>query len=135
MTVGILLICHNDIGSQLIETAADMLERMPTRVEHIDVHQDDDPIDLLNNARRRVAELDTGEGVLVMTDMFGSTPSNIAHRLRDQHDVQVLSGVNLPMLIRALNYPRLPLPDMTDKACSGGRQGIIQERGGQGTSD
>ena len=127
MTVGILLICHNDIGAQLIETATDMLERLPTRLEHIDVRQDDDPIDLLNAARRRVTELDGGEGVLVMTDMYGSTPSNIAHRLRDQHQVQVLSGVNLPMLVRALNYPRLTLTEMTAKARSGGREGIIQE--------
>ncbi|HER34074.1 MAG: PTS fructose transporter subunit IIA [Halothiobacillaceae bacterium] len=133
MTVGILLICHNDIGAQLIETATDMLESLPTRLDHIDVHQDDDPIDLLNTARRRVTELDGGEGVLVMTDMYGSTPSNIAHRLRDRHAVQVLSGVNLPMLVRALNYPRLPLADMTAKACSGGRDGIIQE-GASGTS-
>lgn len=127
MTVGILLICHNDIGGQLIETATDMLERLPTRLDHLDVRQDDDPIDLLNAARRQVAALDNGEGVLVMTDMYGSTPSNIAHRLRDQHNVQVLSGVNLPMLVRALNYPRLPLEQMTAKACSGGREGIIQE--------
>jgi len=127
MTVGILLICHNDIGGQLIETATDMLERLPTQLDHLDVRQDDDPIDLLNAARRRVGDLDGGEGVLVMTDMYGSTPSNIAHRLRDQHDVQVLSGVNLPMLVRALNYPRLPLVQMTAKARSGGCEGIIQE--------
>lgn len=127
MTVGILLICHNDIGGQLIETATDMLERLPTRLDHLDVRQDDDPIDLLNAARRRVTQLDGGQGVLVMTDMYGSTPSNIAHRLRDQHDVQVLSGVNLPMLVRALNYPRLPLDEMTEKARNGGREGIIQE--------
>ena len=133
MTVGILLICHNDIGAQLIETATDMLERLPTRLEHIDVRQDDDPIDLLNAARRRVSDLDGGEGVLVMTDMYGSTPSNIAHRLRDQHQVQVISGVNLPMLVRALNYPRLPLDEMTVKACSGGRDGIIQEGATEGS--
>ncbi|MFA7521526.1 MAG: PTS fructose transporter subunit IIA [Halothiobacillaceae bacterium] len=132
MTVGILLICHNEIGAELIETATDMFEHLPIRLAHIDVRQDDDPIDLLNVARRRVAELDTGDGVLVMTDMYGSTPSNIAHRLRDRHAVQVLSGVNLPMLVRALNYPRLPLTEMTTKACSGGRDGIIQEGASDG---
>jgi len=127
MTVGILLICHNDIGAQLIETATDMLERAPTRLGHIDVRQDDDPIDLLEQARRRVAELDAGQGVLVMTDMYGSTPSNIAHRLLDRQAVRVLSGANLPMLVRALNYARLELPAMTEKACRGGRDGIVQD--------
>jgi len=127
MTVGILLICHNDIGAQLIETATDMLERVPTRLAHVDVRQDDDPIDLLESARRRVGELDAGEGVLVMTDMYGSTPSNIAHRLLDRQQVSVLSGVNLPMLVRALNYARLGLPAMTEKACRGAHDGIVQD--------
>jgi PTS system ascorbate-specific IIA component len=127
MTVGILLICHNDIGDQLIETATDMLDHVPTRLAHLDVHQDDDPIDLLECARRRVAEIDTGEGVLVMTDMYGSTPSNIAHRLLDGRKVSVISGVNLPMLVRALNYARLGLPAMTEKACRGGHDGIVQD--------
>lgn len=125
MSVGILLICHNDIGIQLVETAADMLGSLPTRVEQIDVRQDDDPMSLLNRARRRVSELDDGDGVLVFTDMYGSTPSNIAHRLEGRK-VQVLSGVNLPMLVRALNYPRLPLEDITQRAALGGREGIIQ---------
>ena len=125
MTVGLFLICHNHIGAQLLETATDMLERVPMPADQMPVLQDEDPIDLLNRARRRVAELDQGQGVLVLTDMYGSTPSNIAHRLQDQERVRVISGVNLPMVVRAMNYPQLPLDDMAERVATGGREGII----------
>lgn len=125
MTVGLLLICHNHIGAQLLETATDMLERVPMPADQLPVLQDEDPIDLLNRARRRVAELDQGQGVLVLTDMYGSTPSNIAHRLQDKERVRVISGVNLPMVVRAMNYPQLALEDMAERVATGGREGII----------
>ncbi|ANJ66152.1 PTS fructose transporter subunit IIA [Halothiobacillus diazotrophicus] len=129
MTVGILLICHNKIGEQLLETATDMLEKIPMPAGELSVHQDDDPIDLLNRARRRIADLDEGDGVLVLTDMYGSTPSNIAHRLKDKNRVRVISGVNLPMVVRAMNYPQLNLPQMTERVATGGREGIIEGDG------
>jgi len=132
MAVGILLICHNRIGQQLIETATDMMERAPMPVAELPVFQDDDPIELLNRARKRFADLDQGQGVLVLTDMYGSTPSNIAHRLRDKDGVRVLSGVNLPMLVRAMNYPNLSLGEMTERVASGGRDGIIEGQGEKG---
>ena len=59
-----------------------------------------------------------------MTDLFGSTPSNIAHRLSEKNNVSVVTGINLSMLIRVLNDPRLNLEEMTKKACSGGIDGI-----------
>ncbi|CAK0770012.1 hypothetical protein CCP3SC15_4060003 [Gammaproteobacteria bacterium] len=71
--------------------------------------------------------LDQGDGVLVLTDMYGSTPSNIACRL-DSEKVRIVAGVNLPMLIRVLNYSYLSLEDLTNKAISGGRDGIIHCR-------
>lgn len=129
MGVGILLICHNRIGQQLLETASDMMENMPMPVAELPVYQDDDPIALLNRARKRVSELDQGQGVLVLTDMYGSTPSNIAHRLRDKGRVRVLSGVNLPMLVRAMNYPDLVLDEMTARVAAGGHDGIIEGNG------
>ena len=126
MTVGILLICHNHIGAQLLETATDMMEVAPIPTGNLSVLQDDDPIELLSRARRRVADLDQGDGVLVLTDMYGSTPSNIAHRLKEKNRVHVISGVNLPMVIRAMNYPQLNLAEMTERVASGGRDGIIE---------
>ena len=80
----------------------------------------------MQRARAAVRELDQGDGVIVLTDMFGSTPSNIATALkRDNEHVTVIAGVNLPMLVRLMNYPRLGMVQLKDKALSGGREGIF----------
>ncbi len=130
MRAGVLIIAHNHLGQMLLETATDMLDRRPAQVRTLDVFQDDDPVELLARARRLLAEIDQGAGTLVLTDMYGSTPSNIAHRLGDnEHRVRVISGINLPMLIRALNYADLPLEELVQKALSGGREGIVDARG------
>ncbi len=140
--VGILIIAHNAIGQQLLETATDMLDRSFPLLRSLEVKQDDDPVKLLTRARRLVSEIQQGLGVLVLTDMYGSTPSNIAHRLSEgstlNHDeantpesgqsrakVRVIAGINLPMLVRALNYAHLPLDELALKALSGGRDGIL----------
>jgi len=141
--VGILIIAHNAIGQQLLETATDMLDRSCPQLRSLEVKQDDDPVKLLARARRLVSEIQQGVGVLVLADMYGSTPSNIAHRLSDgptlSHDdadtheaptqarceVRVVAGINLPMLVRTLNYAHLPLDELALKALSGGRDGIL----------
>lgn len=66
-----------------------------------------------------------GDGVLVLTDIYGSTPGNIANRLFDAHGVAVIAGINVPMLIRVLNYPDLSLEELVNKAVTGGHDGII----------
>ena len=76
-------------------------------------------------AQGMVQELDRGDGVLVLTDMYGSTPSNIAAGLQKEGKVSVVAGINLPMLIRVLNYPFLDLAALAEKALSGGRDGIL----------
>lgn len=141
--VGILIIAHNAIGQQLLETATDMLDRSCPQLRSLEVLQDDDPVKLLARARRLVSEIQQGMGVLVLTDMYGSTPSNIAHRLSEgpnfNHDetnthetashvreqIRVIAGINLPMLVRVLNYAYLPLDELALKALSGGRDGIL----------
>ena len=153
--VGILIIAHNNIGLQLLETATVMLDRSCPQVRSLEVKQDDDPVHLLTRARRLMGDIQQGMGVLVLTDMYGSTPSNIAHRLSESpapnHEsaksdqlrgdqaksdengsdvaerarVHVIAGINLPMLVRTLNYAHLPLDELALKALSGGRDGIL----------
>ena len=72
-----------------------------------------------------VNELDTGDGVLILTDLCGATPSNIACRLSHLQHVKVVVGLNMPMLLRILNYPNLSLEEMAEKAVDGGRQGVM----------
>lgn len=125
MSVGLLLITHNDIGTQLLTTACATYGSCPVPARTLDVAADKDPESLVARAREHRRAVDQGEGVLVLTDCFGSTPSNIAGRLLEEGDVTVVSGVSLPMLIRVLNYPSLSLGELADKAVSGGCEGIV----------
>lgn len=124
MTVGVLLITHTGVGSSLLEAAAGILSAQPELTSAIDVPGDSDPDTVFEQALGQCRKFDQGNGVLVMTDLYGSTPSNIATRLPEHHNVVVISGVNLPMLVRALNYHTLPLDEVAGKAVSGGRDGV-----------
>ncbi len=125
MSIGLLLITHSRIGEALLETASKMLEgsKLPM-IRTLSVGVDCNPDQLSQEARVLLNSLDEGQGVLVFTDIYGSTPSNIAYGLAENGRVNVISGVNLPMLIRTLNYSALDLQAMTEKAVSGGREGI-----------
>ncbi|MEW8336245.1 MAG: PTS fructose transporter subunit IIA [Candidatus Thiodiazotropha sp.] len=125
MTIGLLLITHSRIGEAILETAGKMLEGAPLAVETLPIGIDSNPEQLLAKAGELINRLDQGHGVLVFTDMYGSTPSNIAYSLAEQGRVNVISGINLPMLIRTLNYQTMDLDALTEKALSGGKEGII----------
>jgi len=125
MTVGVLIIAHRPLGSAVVETAIGTLGECPLPLQVLDVPRDGNPENTLAQARAHLAQLDDGDGVLVLTDLFGSTPCNIACNLRDPHRVLVLAGLNLPMLIRVFNYPQLALLDLLEKAAGGGRDGIV----------
>ncbi len=125
MTVGVLLITHGDIGAVLLQSALDILPLCPLATLNLRAPSGCDPERVLQDARRAAGRLDSGDGVLVLTDVYGATPSNIACRLRDFHRVRVVSGVNLPMLLRVMNYPDLELEELASKAISGGRDGVL----------
>jgi PTS system ascorbate-specific IIA component len=129
MSVGLLIISHNGIGAALFGTANYMIPDTPLNVKLLSANRESDPDELFESATLLVEELDDGDGVLVLTDLYGSTPSNIAHRLRGQTKINIVTGLNLSMLIRILNYPNLGLTDMTDKAYSGGMDGITIDQG------
>ncbi|MBE0439493.1 MAG: PTS sugar transporter subunit IIA [Gammaproteobacteria bacterium] len=126
MAVGILIVSHNHIGTELINTARQMLTCCPLPAKVISIEIKDNPDQVRLKFEQRLAELDQGNGILVLTDMFGSTPSNIACTVSDRSDVRVVSGLNLPMLIRVLNYPNLTLDELEEKALSGGQEGIVR---------
>ncbi|MDF1587546.1 MAG: PTS sugar transporter subunit IIA [Gammaproteobacteria bacterium] len=126
MAVGILIVSHNHIGTELINTARQMLTCCPLPAKVISIEIKDNPDQVRLKFKQGLAELDQGNGILVLTDMFGSTPSNIACAVSDRSDVRVVSGLNLPMLIRVLNYPNLTLDELEEKALSGGQEGIVR---------
>ncbi len=125
MAVALLTITHEEIGASLLATAQAMLVQCPLAVAHLKVSAGADPDTLLIHAHEMVRLLDSGEGVLILTDIYGATPANIALRLSPEPRMRVVSGINLPMLVRVLNYPDLSLDELADKALSGGHDGII----------
>jgi len=125
MTVGILIVSHEQVGNALVEAATITLGFCPLEVIVQSIHRDCEPERQISDAQRNIEQLNAGDGVLVITDIFGSTPSNIACAMKKTTHVEVVSGANLPMLIRIFNYPRLNLQELVEKAISGGREGIM----------
>lgn len=125
MSAGLLIISHNGIGAALLGTATFMLGSCPLPTKLLTASRDCSPEELVADALEEIAALDTGNGVLILTDLYGSTPSNIARLLASKVNVRTVSGLNLSMLIRVLNYPDLDLQQLADKAISGGIDGIV----------
>jgi PTS system ascorbate-specific IIA component len=126
MSVGVLLVTHGRLGRLLLDTVADMMGSLPLPVEILEVRRVQDSNVLVRQGVRLIERLDKGAGVLVLTDAFGSTPSNIATRLRTCPRTRVVAGINLPMLVRIFNYPALDLDAMTQNALEGGQRGVVE---------
>ena len=133
--VGILIIAHGNLGKSFICTASHVLGKRPARLAQLEVADDCDTAGLLRRAQQLINELDEGSGVLVLTDICGATPCNVATRMVDPGRVEVISGLSLPMLLRALTYRNEPLATLAGKALSGGVDGVIrmQQAGGDAT--
>jgi len=125
MSVGLLLITHKNIASSLLDTARQMLDTCPLATRALEVPLDYPVADILAQAKEYINILDTGNGVLILTDIYGSTPSNIGKQLCDDFNCTLVAGINLPMLVRILNYPQLNMSSMALKAVSGGHDGIL----------
>jgi PTS system ascorbate-specific IIA component len=124
--VGILIIAHANLGESLIHCATHVLGGRPPNLIQIGVTMHDDPQQLLPQAIKLARQLDQGEGVLVLTDVYGASPANIACQLLIPGRVEGVAGVNLPMLVRALTYRNEPLKVVVGKALSGGVEGVMQ---------
>ncbi|MGD8559329.1 MAG: PTS fructose transporter subunit IIA [Gammaproteobacteria bacterium] len=125
MTVGLLLITHENYGDVSLQTVKTILGVCPLETRSMGVPFDANPDEIYADAKRYVKMLDHGEGVLILTDLYGSTPSNIAQRLVEDGRAAVVTGLNLSMLVRVLNYPNLSLRQLTDKASRGGGEGVV----------
>ncbi|HUL95693.1 MAG TPA: PTS fructose transporter subunit IIA [Usitatibacter sp.] len=128
--VGLLIISHGAFGESLIHSASHVLGRRPPYLRQLGVTVHDEPEAALTVAQDLIRFLDQGDGVLVMTDIYGATPSNIAAKLLKPGKVEAIAGVNLPMLIRALNYRDEPLEAVLAKALSGATEGVTRMQPG-----
>jgi PTS system ascorbate-specific IIA component len=123
--VGILIVAHGTFGESLIHCASHVLGKRPMQVGQVGLTVHDEPHAILLQAQELARQLDDGSGVLVLTDMVGATPANVAARLAVAGKIEVVSGANLPMLVRALTYRNQPLAAVLAKAMSGGCEGVV----------
>ena len=124
--IGILIISHRDLGNSLINCANHVMGKSPEHLMHLGVTVQDDPDVIIPKALELLKQLDCGDGVLILSDICGATPCNIANQLVNPGRVECLSGVNLSMLIRALTYRNESLEFSVEKALSGGKEGVMR---------
>jgi PTS system mannose-specific IIA component len=123
--IGILLITHGTFGESLIQNVCHVLNKRPALIGQLGVAAQDDPLDVLPMAKVLLKEVDDGEGVLIMTDILGATPANLALKLLEPGRIEAVAGVSLPMVLRALTYRKNGMSTVLKKAISGGHDGII----------
>ncbi len=131
---GILIVAHAPLASALKECAAHIYGVLPERVAAFDIVPDKETAELAQEGRIQLLNLMEENGAVVLTDVFGGTPSNVAAQLAISREVavqpvvlpnvKVLAGVNLPMLLRTICYRSTPLDELVDKVLAGGVQGI-----------
>ena len=123
MQTGILLLTHDKIAPAMLETAKMILQQTELHIGVIEAPADCDTHAKTQEAQQQLIQLDQGQGVLILNDIFGATPFNIAKQLASDN-VCIISGVNLNMLLRALTYQNLPLQELAEKAREGGINGV-----------
>ena len=123
--IGILIVAHGALGESLIQCATHVMGSRPPLLEQFGIDMHDDPFTLLPVMQKVVQDLDEGDGVLILSDIYGATPCNIVSKLVKQNSVEGIAGVNLPMLVRALTYRNGDLTKLAEKALSGGQEGVI----------
>ncbi len=123
--IGILLITHGTFGESLIQNICHVLNKRPPLIGQLGVAAQDDPLDILPMAKLLLKEVDEGDGVLILTDILGATPANLALKLLDPGRIECVAGASLPMLLRALTYRKSGMETLIKKAISGGHDGVI----------
>lgn len=101
--IGILLVTHANLGNTLIETVEFISGKKETQLSAVSINIQEDPESLRKKITKGIQDVKTGNGVIILTDMFGGTPSNLSYSFLEEGQVEVISGVNLPILLKAVN--------------------------------
>lgn len=123
--IGLLILAQKDIGTGLVQAIEHVLGQCPPKLDTFPVNYDQPPEQLAAAMRQSIELLDTGDGVLILADIYGATHINVACRLLQRDRVELVAGVNLPMVIRVLNYRHLAMNELIEKALKGGAEGIL----------
>jgi len=129
--ISILLITHGELGKSLIECATHVLGDKPLFLESLSIENDCTHESMFRQISERINLLDQGDGVLILTDIFGATPCNIITKIIKPGKVSAIAGVNLSMLIRTISYRNESFDSLISKAIQGAQDGIIHIQANQ----
>ena len=124
MSIAVILITHEGIASNLLNIGKSIIQKPIDNLSFIEVPMDTDVDEAIESVEKNINTLDLDDGIIFVTDVYGSTPANIAKQLATKYETGLLSGVNLPMIIRLLNYRDEKRESILQKALDGGCQGI-----------
>jgi len=124
--IGILLVTHGEIGKSLIDCSSNILGKSINLLECIPVGPKSDLKECQKLIENEIKNLDVGSGVLIITDIYGATPSNILNQYTTQDNIVVITGLNLPMLIQAITNRDGPLSEMAKACIHAAEDGIIK---------
>ena len=123
--IGILIIAHGNLGDALINCMTHVLGKRPEGIAAMQVPGTDSPRELMPSAQRMINALDEGDGVLIITDIFGASPSNLACKMLVPGRVEAVAGANVPMLVRAITYRTRGMETLLKRVVSGGCEGVF----------
>ena len=124
--VGILLITHDNLGETLLDIANNILGKKTRSIATLNVEHSMEIDFVVEKALIAIEQIENGEGVIILTDIIGATPFNIVRRLITPNKIESVSGLNLPMLLRAITYQKSELSDLLKKAEQGGKDGVLK---------
>ena len=124
MSIALFFITHEGIASNLLNIGESIIQKQNNNIGYIEVPMDADINTTVNNIEDKLNKLNLTQGLLFITDLYGSTPSNISQQLATKYDASLISGVNLPMIIRLLNYRDESEQTLIQKALDGARNGV-----------
>lgn len=124
MNVGLLLVSHPGIAPALLTNAFRILGSNPIKTSILEVPMDSNLELLALETEKMIEDLDQGDGVLILADLFGSSPCNLVYQFKNKQHIRIVSGLNLSMLIRAMNYYQDDLETLAEKAALGAADGI-----------
>jgi len=122
--IGIMVVSHEPLGTALIHCTRHIYGQLPMQLAALDVIPDEDPEAAVSAGQELLARINDGSGAIVLTDVFGATPSRVAMRLAVAGRVRVLAGVNLPMLVKAIANRKMPVDDLCQLLVDSARNAI-----------
>ncbi len=127
---GILIVTHADLGETLIETVEFIIGKRPKNILSVSIDIKESPDSLRKKIKQGIAKVQSDNGVLILTDMFGGTPSNLSYSFLEEGKIEVISGVNLPIILKAVNSrKKLDMENLTSSLVDHGKKSITLASG------